>query len=157
MLSEYHLVSNMYISFHSFLSLSFLFILATDWFLDWLIALSLLFNSLIEKKNHSRQFFSMVDCLSCQSCCGNLRSSKFYPKEKRPISRKRAAQQAYLQKSNQNSKFSPFISPRRRYSRLESSRWCNEKTRCYLRSTYLLTHKFQWEREMNTWVFSIRE
>ncbi|CAF3800119.1 unnamed protein product [Adineta steineri] len=45
----------------------------------------------------------MVDCLSCQSCCGSLRSSKLYPKEKRPLSRKRAAQQLYLQKQIQNS------------------------------------------------------
>jgi len=45
----------------------------------------------------------MVDCLSCQSCCGSLRSSKLYPKEKRPVSRKRAAQQLYLQKQISNS------------------------------------------------------
>jgi hypothetical protein len=45
----------------------------------------------------------MVDCLSCQSCCGSLRSTKLYPKEKRPLSRKRASQQLYLQKQIQNS------------------------------------------------------
>lgn len=45
----------------------------------------------------------MVDCLTCQSCCGSLRSSKLYPKEKRPLSRKRAAQKLYLQKQTQNS------------------------------------------------------
>lgn len=44
----------------------------------------------------------MVDCLSCQSCCGSLRSSKLYPKEKRPVSRKRAAQQLQKQISNSN-------------------------------------------------------
>lgn len=45
----------------------------------------------------------MVDCLSCQSCCGSLRSSKHYPKEKRPLPRKRAAQKLYLQRQNENS------------------------------------------------------
>ncbi|CAF2940256.1 unnamed protein product [Rotaria sp. Silwood2] len=44
----------------------------------------------------------MVDCLSWHSCYGSLRSSKFYSKEKRFISKKHADQQYCIQKQVQN-------------------------------------------------------